>query len=391
MMPEAARVRSVSFRARAPHSLHLSEGDDPGLDGYWAIVPAYRETNPPGGATLPEQKPPYLTPGSGDTFPATNDLSRTTIVRETIIHGAEQRTLQNMERSFADTGQNGRPAEKSVSDHPPPETTHAARVLIGWFAGGLAFQCIETMHDGYWPALGYGLGAVVVAYFDYKLPRVLARSPQLTKSLNQVAANAWLWVGVGIASLLIIAASPYVEQRRWPFAWQFVSPPAPAPTEPLFTQQVNEKIVAATAAIQKQLDQVTTERDAANRRIRELEALQHAPPTPPTAAEGPRVFTDKTSKEQVWNTYCEGRTELQCSILMNEEKNKWITLGAVVAIVHAGGGVEFNNGIICQFGSQWLPALSTLRTGDHVTITGQIVGFNVRFFILQKCEIKTPS
>jgi len=32
MMPKAARVRIVSFRARAPHSLHLSEGDYAGLD-----------------------------------------------------------------------------------------------------------------------------------------------------------------------------------------------------------------------------------------------------------------------------------------------------------------------------------------------------------------------
>jgi hypothetical protein len=155
-------------------------------------------------------------------------------------------------------------------------------------------------------------------------------------------------------------------------------------------QQVDEKIAATTASIQKQLDQVTAQRDAANTRIRQLEAQQKAPPAPPVAVDGPRVFTDKT-KEQLWNTYCEGRTELQCSILMNEEKNKWITFGAVVAIIHAGGGVEFNSGVICSFDSQWLPALSTLRPNDHVTITGQIVGFNVRFFILQKCEIKSPA
>ncbi|MGB7097979.1 MAG: hypothetical protein WBD95_04315, partial [Xanthobacteraceae bacterium] len=237
-----------------------------------------------------------------------------------------------------------------------------------------------------------GLGAVAVAYFDYKLPVILTRSPQLTKSLNQIAANAWLWVGIGIASLLIITASPYIEQRRWPFVWQFVSSAAPKPTEPLFTQaQVNEKISQATVIIQKQLDQTTAERDAANNRIRELEALQHAPPAPPTAVDGPHVASAMTSKDQLWSTYCEGRTELQCSILMSEEKNKWVTWGLVIAIIHAGGGVEFNNGIICSFSNQWLPALSTLRGGDHVTITGQIVGFNVRFLILQKCEIKSPS
>lgn len=115
----------------------------------------------------------------------------------------------------------------------------------------------------------------------------------------------------------------------------------------------------------------------------------HSPPAPD--APKARIYTDKTV-EQIWDLYCEGRTELQCSMLMTAEKEKWITLGVTVFIIHAGGGAEFGEdekkrGVICSFGSQWLPALSTLKTGDHLTITGQIVGFNVRFFNLQKCEI----
>ncbi|HEY4808282.1 MAG TPA: hypothetical protein VIH81_11150, partial [Roseiarcus sp.] len=50
-------------------------------------------------------------------------------------------------------------------------------------------------------ALGYGVGAIVVAIIDYKLKVLLAGSPKLARSLNAVASNAWIWVVVAIASL----------------------------------------------------------------------------------------------------------------------------------------------------------------------------------------------
>jgi len=56
---------------------------------------------------------------------------------------------------------------------------------------------------------------------DYKLKALLAGRPRLTKSLNDVAADARWWVAAGLVSLLIIAVSPYVEQRVAP--WLFVA------------------------------------------------------------------------------------------------------------------------------------------------------------------------
>ncbi len=213
------------------------------------------------------------------------------------MEGAERpnRTLQNMERSFADTGRSERSAEEPVSDHPPPETpTHAARVLIGWFAGGLAFQCVENLHNGYWPSLGYGIGAVAVAIFDYKLPAILAGSPRLTKSLNDLAADARLWVAVAMLSLLIIALSPYFEQRRLPYAWQFAAsqPPATAPPPSPIQEQL-EAANKTNANLRAALEDMTRQRDA---------ALKQNPPQPlppPSPVSGPVTWDADLSP---WST-----------------------------------------------------------------------------------------
>jgi hypothetical protein len=101
-----------------------------------------------------------------------------------------------------------------------PETpTNAARALIGWFAGALAFEAVHAYAEGgsTLAALGYGIGAIIVVIGDYKLKALLAGSPRLTKSLNDVAADARWWVAVGLVSLLIIAVSSYIEQRVAPW------------------------------------------------------------------------------------------------------------------------------------------------------------------------------
>lgn len=135
----------------------------------------------------------------------------------------DRRVQEREERDIAVAAdQSERSSGKAVSDHDPPETpTKAARALIGWFAGALAFKCIETIDAGLWPSLGYGAGAVIVAIGDYKLPALLAGSPRLTKTLNGVAGDARWWVAIGMLTLFIGTLSPYVEQRRWPFSTVF--------------------------------------------------------------------------------------------------------------------------------------------------------------------------
>jgi hypothetical protein len=56
-----------------------------------------------------------------------------------------------------------------------------------------------------------------VAIADYNLKALLAGSPRLAKSLNEVALDARWWVGIAMVSFLIISISPYIEQRRWPY------------------------------------------------------------------------------------------------------------------------------------------------------------------------------
>jgi hypothetical protein len=164
--------------------------------------------------------------------------------------------------------------QSSVSDHDPPETpTKAARTLIGWFAGALAFKCIETIDSGYWPSLGYGAGAVIVAIGDYKLPTLLAGSPALTKSLNKVAADARWWVAVAMVLLLVITFGPYMQEGHWPVipftGWgKAVEPSQPqttaqTPLKPLlppgspFRLMTGEQIVKEIDDLQARVNKLT--------------------------------------------------------------------------------------------------------------------------------------
>ncbi len=136
-----------------------------------------------------------------------------------------------------------------------PETpTAAARGLIGWFAGGLAFQSVENLHSSYWVSGGYAVGAIVVAIIDFNLPALLAKSPQLVKSLNNASTDARWWIAVCFVTLVMISLSPYIEQQRWPFAWQLTKAAPATSSQTGFTQgQVDEKIASASASLRAQI------------------------------------------------------------------------------------------------------------------------------------------
>jgi hypothetical protein len=176
------------------------------------------------------------------------------------------------------TGKDERSSEKTtVSDHLPPETpTQAARALIAWFAGALAFESVHEFAEAasYGTAFAYGLGAVVVAVADYNLKALLVGSPRLTKSLNRVASDARWWVGAAMVSLLIISISPYVEQRRWPFARQFSAPSSPTV---IHDPPTADDIAKATAPIRVERDTAIKERDAAKKELQD--AKKEALPT----------------------------------------------------------------------------------------------------------------
>jgi hypothetical protein len=348
--------------------------------------------------TLRRPKPPPPETGA-DKPPSvphvTSDLSR-----ETIVANTTTTTI----RPFSPEAAKPQPTpEKPKSDF----WIYADKAVFGLcellaLLFGLPFgddlyhdKPISSIGGWHWFYLGI---AIVFAVAGPMWPLIRARTwlpAGAVTSLSKASLDARIWIAA-LLLLFLYSIAPEIYNRATG-VHNIIQPPQEIFVSPSAEQiakaaepEIKKQVVAATASIQKQLDQTIAERDVANRKVQQLKALQNAPPAPPIAADGPRVFTDKT-KEQIWNAYCEGRTELQCSILMNEEKNKWITLGAIVELIHTGGNMELSGGVICNFDSQWLPALSTLRPGDHVTINGQIVGFNVRFFILQKCEIKSPS
>ena len=112
-----------------------------------------------------------------------------------------------------------------MSETEPPETpSKAARVLIGWFAGALAFKAVEKWDPPQISAaIEYGLGAIIVAIIDYKLSWLLSKTPRATVTLNRVASDARWWVAIGLVSLLMVTLSPFIEQRRWPFTDQIAA------------------------------------------------------------------------------------------------------------------------------------------------------------------------
>jgi hypothetical protein len=91
-----------------------------------------------------------------------------------------------------------------VSEQPAETPTKAARNLIAWFAGGLAFRSVDVFSpDAYLASVAYGVAAVVVAIIDYKLSWFLSKAPWLTRALNHVAAR-WRFV-VAILVLGVVA------------------------------------------------------------------------------------------------------------------------------------------------------------------------------------------
>jgi hypothetical protein len=270
-----------------------------------------------------------------------------------------------------------------------PETpTAAARSLIGWFAGGLAFQSVENLHSSYVVSSLYGAGAVIVAIVDFKLPALLSKSPQLTKTLNQVSGDARWWVGVIFITLITLALSPYIEERRWPFEWQF-SAPAPAPAPGFTQQQVDEKIANAVANLNSQLTEANRQRDAAQREANAFrQQIQNAPAPPPRNLDTPRVYTEKTVAT-LWGP-CEGRTPLQCDILIGDEKGKWINADGRVALIQPNRTVTLyveNQPLICFFEDQWKAKLDAFRNGEAMSVSGKIQAYNGATLLLGQCEL----
>jgi hypothetical protein len=160
---------------------------------------------------------------------------------------------------------------------PPTTPTTAARVLIGWFAGALAFESVHAFATAaYWASAEYSVAAIVVAIFDYKLPSLL--SPRAAQTLNAVAEDARWWVGAAIAVFVLLGLLPVAELSYSHFSY----PPADVrgvatiPTQP---DPRDARIADLTA-------QLEAARTAAKQPIL-APALTLASPPPPKRPESP--------------------------------------------------------------------------------------------------------
>jgi hypothetical protein len=161
---------------------------------------------------------------------------------------------------------------------PPTTPTTAARVLIGWFAGALAFESVHAFATAaYWASAEYSVAAVVVAIFDYKLPSLL--SPRAAQTLNAVAEDARWWVGAVIAVFVLLGLLPVAELSYSHFSY----PPADVrgvATTPTQPDPRDARIADLTAQIADLTAQLKAARTAAKQPIL-APALTLASPPPP--------------------------------------------------------------------------------------------------------------
>jgi hypothetical protein len=155
-----------------------------------------------------------------------------------------------------------------------------------------------------------------------------------------------------------------------------------------------EDIAKASAPIQKQLNAVTQQRDAA---LAEIASLGHrrgessqTTPAPPTYADDHRVYTTKTVAGLM--AFYEGRTGLQGDIFMADEIGKWINTEGKLQNIQPDATVILQvakYAVTCIFGPQWRLKLSAFRDGDIMKIAGKIIpGQTGGSIYLHDCELR---
>jgi hypothetical protein len=173
--------------------------------------------------------------------------------------------------------------------------------------------------------------------------------------------------------------------------------PAPAPAG----DKAKDKDKAG-AAMQKQLDAATRQRDAAlseaaalKRRTQQLEAQPRAAPAPsplqPAPAAGGKVYTQRSVAE-LRELYAGGEAAPGTPPAA-DETGKWIETTNMRVVGIAGGGVlmlkKDNSNIQCAFAEAAKAKLATLRVGDAVRVSGKInQEQNGQLVNLEDCEFK---
>ncbi|MGO9699081.1 MAG: OB-fold nucleic acid binding domain-containing protein, partial [Xanthobacteraceae bacterium] len=156
----------------------------------------------------------------------------------------------------------------------------------------------------------------------------------------------------------------------------------------------------SAAAMQKQLEAATRQRDAAlseaaalKRRTEQLEAQPRPAPAPPTPlpAAGGKVYTQRSVAE-LRELYAGGEAAPGTPPVA-DETGKWIETTSMRVVGIAGGGVlmlkKDNSNVQCAFAEVAKAKLATLRVGDAVRVSGKINSDqNGQLVNLEECELR---
>jgi hypothetical protein len=184
-----------------------------------------------------------------------------------------------VDRDYRETPERKLTKEKAaVSSHNPHAEYNAIadRVYIEGWALALTFAAVEEGRAHAWGVAA--LCAVLSALCQFAVIRWTAwlkahPENKLLRGLNALATDVRWWIVTLIALLAFVALSPYVEQQRWPFAWQFTAPLSPVETT--FTQrQVDEKIADAIKLLKSQLEETAPLKAQLNEANEKLQNLR---------------------------------------------------------------------------------------------------------------------
>lgn len=113
-------------------------------------------------------------------------------------------------------------------------------------------------------------------------------------------------------------------------------------------------------------------------------------PTQPPHEPG-RIYTDKTAEELLKS--CDTRTQMQCDLIITDQKGKWIVAHGKIGGIAPGGTVVITVAgdmryVACSFADKWKQRLGIFTRGEPVSVVGQINGIPILGALsLDACEL----
>jgi hypothetical protein len=256
--------------------------------------------------------------------------------------------------------QSERSSERAVSEPPPPQTAdNAVRAFILLFALGFVLRGIDVMDHDMPNAIQKWVIAAILSIADYfYVPIRTALGTRFSNTAASVATDFRWWAAALTVILLGMSLSPYVEQRRWPFAWQIgavgqpkqatVSTPIELP-KPLGGQTIitGAQLVERVDDLQSQLDTTKKELESTNA---ELKVARQPPSSFGNSDSAPSSPSPETTNPLCFNGNCgplsspgnifaipsPGKiAELESAVRKLEEENRRLEKGASSAAAPA--------------------------------------------------------